>query len=195
MKIKSLLATALMLGSVSMANAQGYVPGFGGKLNSVKADFNLGWFISEFEDGYGDKHSWLFGTGFSVSYNHVFKQGFGFGLDYIMENGNDDNIKTQFIGPSFVYAGSFGGWTLSYSGGLGYGKFEFDSKRMGYDDRGGLGYFAQVEAQKRFSDHFGIGAGMRVLNVATTKPDGYEDKWGTYGTSSFRFTIGPRFYF
>ena len=106
MKIKSLLATALMLGSVSMANAQGYVPGFGGKHNSVKADFNCGWFISKFEDRYGDSHRGIFGTGFSVSYEHVFKPGVGFGLNYIMENGNEDDIKTQFIGHYAVYPAS-----------------------------------------------------------------------------------------
>ena len=195
MKLKFVLASILLFGAVSMANAQGYVPGFGGKLNCVKTDFNLGWFISDFEDRDGDKHSGLFGTGFSVSYNHVFKQGFGFGVDCIIENGDDDNVSTQYVGPSFVYAGSFGGWTLSYSAGLGYGHLSYESNRMGHDDRGGLGYFAQVEAQKRFSKHFGIGAGMRIVEIATSKPDGYKDEWGIYGTGSFRFTIGPRFYF
>lgn len=191
MKIKSLLATALMLGSVSMANAQGYVPGFGGKHNSVKADFNCGWFISEFEDKYGDSHRGIFGTGFSVSYEHVFKPGVGFGLNYIMENGNEDDIKTQFIGPSAVYAGSFGSWTLSYSIGLGLGKINYDSYRMGHYDDNGFGYYAQVEAQKRFSDHFGISAGIRVLDITTS----VSDKGDMSGTGSFRFTIGPRFYF
>ena len=83
MKIKSLLATALMLGSVSMANAQGYVPGFGGKLNSVKADFNCGWFISEFVDRNGDSHRGLFGDGMSLMYEHVFNKGYGFGINGI----------------------------------------------------------------------------------------------------------------
>ena len=91
MKLKFVLASILLFGAVSMANAQGYVPGFGGKFNCVKTDFNLGWFISDFEDQYGDKHSGLFGTGFSVSYNHVFKQGFGFGVDCIIENGDDED--------------------------------------------------------------------------------------------------------
>lgn len=190
MKTKILLVAAMMLGCFSIANAQGYVAGYGGKHNSVKADFNCGWFISEFEDLSGKGHRGIFGTGFSVSYEHVFKPGVGFGLNYIMENGNEDGIKTQFVGPSFVYAGSFGSWTLSYSAGLGYGNFKFDSDRMEYADEGGLGYYAQVEAQKRFSDHFGIAAGLRVLDITTGV-----DKDRITGTGSLRFTIGPRFYF
>ena len=182
MKTKFLLAIAMMLGSFSIANAQGYVPGYGGKHNAVKADFNCGWFISKFEDRYGDSHRGIFGTGFSVSYEHVFKPGVGFGLNYIMENGNEDDIKTQFIGPSAVYAGSFGSWTFSYSVGLGLGKINYDN---------GFGYYAQIEAQKRFSDHFGIAAGIRVLDITTS----VSDDGDMTGTGSFRFTIGPRFYF
>ena len=191
MKLKFLLASVMLFGAVSMANAQGYVPGYGGKHNSVKADFNCGWFISKFEDRYGDTHRGIFGTGLSVSYEHVFKPGIGFGLNYIMENGNEDDIKTHFVGPSFVYAGSFDSWTLSYTAGLGYGNISFDSDRMGYDKEGGFGYFTQIEAQKRFSDHFGIAAGMRVLDITTSLGDGK----GMSGTGTFRFTIGPRFYF
>lgn len=190
MKTKALLVAAMMLCGVSVANAQ-YVAGYGGKHNSVKADFNCGWFISKFEDRYGNSHRGIFGTGFSVSYEHVFKPGVGFGLNYIMENGNEDDIKTQFIGPSAVYAGSFGSWTFSYSVGLGLGKINYDSYRMGHYDDNGFGYYAQVEAQKRFSDHFGIAAGIRVLDITTS----VSDDGDMTGTGSFRFTIGPRFYF
>ena len=190
MKLKFLLASVMLVGAVSMANAQGYVPGYGGKHNSVKADFNCGWFISKFEDRYGDTHRGIFGTGFSASYEHVFKPGVGFGLNYIMENGNEDDIETVFLGPSAVYAGSFGSWTLSYSVGLGIGRVGYSSDRMGYYNENGFGYFAQIEAQKRFSDHFGIAAGLRVLDITTSVSDkGFE------GTGSLRFTIGPRFYF
>ena len=66
MKTKILLVAAMMLGCFSIANAQGYVAGYGGKHNSVKADFNCGWFISEFEDLSGKGHRGIFGTGFSV---------------------------------------------------------------------------------------------------------------------------------
>ena len=146
MKNKFLLTAALVLGGFSMANAQGYVPGFGGKHNCVKTDFNCGWFISKFEDRYALEilimvfSFWVF----SASYEHVFKPGVGFGLNYIMENGNEDDIKTQFIGPSAVYAGSFGSWTLSYSVGLGIGRVGYSSDRMGYYNENGFGYFAQM---------------------------------------------------
>ena len=79
---------------------------------------------------------------------------------------------------------------MSYSVGLGLGKINYDSDRMGHFDDSGFGYFAQIEAQKRFSDHFGIAAGLRVLDITTSVSDrGFE------GTGSLRFTIGPRFYF
>ena len=195
MKLKFVLASILLFGAVSMANAQGYVPGFGGKLNCVKTDFNLGWFISDFEDRDGDKHSGLFGTGFSVSYNHVFKQGFGFGLDYIMENGNDDNIKTQFIGPSFVYAGTHGNWVIDCSAGLGEGGLKYDLARGDRANRGGLGFFLQVEAQRHISKHFGIAAGFRLLGSGVMDTWDEDDYSISPGFATARFTIGPRFYF
>lgn len=195
MKIKSLLATALMLGSVSMANAQGYVPGFGGKHNAVKADFNCGWFISEFVDRNGDSHRGLFGDGMSLMYEHVFNKGYGFGINGIFEK-KPGEVYTGMIGPSFVYSGSSDKWIYGYSIGLGYGRFDVDSERFGHEDRNGVGYFVQANIERRLTQWLGIGAGVRVLNITAPKSeDNSYYKTHSHGTSSLRFTIGPRFYF
>ena len=88
MKNKFLLIAALVLGSFSMANAQGYVPGFGGKHNCVKTDFNCGWFLNEFSNIDGSGKRGMFGVGGSITYEHVFKPGIGVGVSAIMDNGN-----------------------------------------------------------------------------------------------------------
>lgn len=168
--------------------------GYGGKHNSFKVDFDFGWYISKFVDCNNDSHRGIFATGGAVSYEHVFKSGYGFGLNLIYDTGSD-NIMTLFLGPSFVSYTSVDQWTYGYSLGLGFGRFSFDSERMGYEDRAGLGYFVQVEAERRFNKWFGLGAALRVFNVTTSKPEGYMYSSGSYGTGLLNFSIGPRFYF
>lgn len=213
MKLKCLLATVMLFGAASATFAQSedseennvaaaphystdeYV-GFGGKKNDIKVDFNFGWFISEIGDRNGDAHRGLFGCGFSLMYEHVFNKGCGFGVNAIYEAGEGGDIRTGVIAPSFVYYGSNGGWTYGYSLGLGYGRFSLDSPRYGYDDAAGVGYFVQAEIEKRFTKNFGIGAGLRVMNISAPKPNNssyYDSHY--YGTGTVRFTIGPRFYF
>ena len=100
------------------------------------------------------------------------------------------------IGPSFVYSGSSDKWIYGYSIGLGYGRFDVDSERFGHEDRNGVGYFVQANIERRLTQWLGIGAGVRVLNITAPKSeDNSYYKTHSHGTSSLRFTIGPRFYF
>ena len=209
MNKKFLLSVALVLGSFSMSNAQTEdsgekhfvaVPhesydenfGFGGKHSCVKTDFNCGWYHHNFPAG-------GFGPGYSLSYEYVFKPGVGVGLEYMAECGNKDNFRTHFLGPSFVYAKSYDSWTLNLSSGLGAGWIKYDSARMGKNTVDNLmGLFAQGEVQKRFSKHFGIAAGVRVICIFLFAMDKWEEEGAepvTDGSASIRFTIGPRFYF
>lgn len=172
--------------------------GFGGKHNRIKMDYNFGWFISKILDKKGDSHRGLFGTGLSVSYEHVFRAGYGFGLHGILERsgsliGGSKELITGYIGPSFVYAKSINSWTYGYSIGIGYGRYSLDSYRFYHEDRSGLGTLVQIEGEKRLTKWLGIGAGLRILNITVEKPEGFEGL--RYGTGSLRFTIGPRFYF
>ncbi len=212
MRLKLVLASIMLFGAVTSSFAQSedsdenevvsaphystddYV-GFGGKKNCVKADFNFGWFISEFVDKDRDGHRGLFGDGISLMYEHVFSKGYGFGINGIFEKKTEE-VYTGMIGPSFVYYGSKDKWTYGYSIGLGYGRFDIDSERFSHIDRTGVGYFVQTNIERRLTKWFGIGAGLRILNITASKPnnDSYYDSHNC-GTSSLRFTIGPRFYF
>ena len=195
MKNKFLLIAALVLGSFSMANAQGYVPGFGGKHNCVKTDFNCGWFLNEFSNIDGSGKRGMFGFGGSITYEHVFKPGIGVGVSAIMDNGNDGNVFTYFVGPSFVYAGTHGNWVVDCSAGLGEGGLKYDLARGDRANRGGLGFFLQVEAQRHISKHFGIAAGFRLLGSGVMDTWDEDDYSISPGFATARFTIGPRFYF
>ena len=195
MKNKFLLTAALVLGGFSMANAQGYVPGFGGKHNCVKTDFNCGWFLNEFSNIDGSGKRGMFGVGGSITYEHVFKPGIGVGVSAIMDNGNDGNVFTYFVGPSFVYAGTHGNWVIDCSAGLGEGGLKYDLARGDRADSGGFGFFLQVEAQRHISKHFGIAVGFRLLGSGVMDVEYEDDYYITPGFATARFTIGPRFYF
>ena len=119
----------------------------------------------------GDGHRGIFGCGFSLMYEHVFKKGYGFGINGILENGEGNDIETFVLAPSFVHYGSKGNWTYGYSLGLGYGKFNISSRRYGYADEIGLGYFVQANVERRINKWLGIGAGLRILDITAKKPD------------------------
>ena len=212
MKLKIVLVSILLFGAVSASFAQSddsdeeivvAAPdesydenfGFGGKHSCVKTDFNCGWYRHNFPAG-------GFGPGYSFSYEYVFKPGVGVGLEYMAECGNKDNFRTYFIAPTFVYAKSYDSWTFSFISGLGVGGIKYDSTRMGYGTSKDLmGMFAQGEVQKRFSKHFGIAAGLRVMAIFRLAMDDDLDAdvdyvaSGADASASVRFTIGPRFYF
>jgi len=203
MKNKLLLTVALVLGSISMSNAQSEdaakMAGFGGMHSCVKTDFNCGWFLSVLKDEKNRDDRGVFGAGYSISYDYLLNSRIGVGLDYITEYGKY-NAHTFFVGPSFVYAKPFGSWTVSLSSGLGIGGIKYDTPRLGRVDVHNLtGIFAQTEVQKRFSKHFGIAAGFRVLALSHLVMDEFDegepDAPPVKGSATFRFTIGPRFYF
>ena len=167
--------------------------GFGGKHSCVKTDFNCGWYRHNFPAG-------GFGPGYSFSYEYVFKPGVGVGLEYMAECGNKDNFRTYFIAPTFVYAKSRNSWTFDFSSGIGVAGIHYNSPRRGRVHADGpiLGIMAQTEIQKRFSKHFGIAAGVRVIAASLFTMDIWEEDEAestTWSTASVRFTIGPRFYF
>ena len=216
MKLKFMLASVMLLGVVSTSyaqsedsiededvttsasstlNAQDEIDtyfGFGGKKNCVKADYNFGWFISKIIDKDGKGHRGLFGDGISLMYEHVFKNGWGFGINGIFEKKTEE-VYTGMIGPSLVCYKSRDKWTYGYSIGVGYGRFDIDSERFGHTDKTGIGYFVQIEGERRLNKWLGLGAGMRILDITSVDSDKYNSRH--QGTGSLRFTVGPRFYF
>ena len=213
MNKKFLLTAALVLGSFSMSNAQSEdsektdyaaIPhesdnenfGFGGNHSCVKADFNCGWSLRDERAGYLRGG---FGPGYSLSYEYVFKTGFGMGLEYFAEHGNKADFSTFFVGPSFVFAKSHNSWTFNLSSGLGASGIKYDSpSKKTVSVRELPAIFAQGEVQKRFSKHFGIAAGLRVMGIFHFEMNEWQEKDTepvTDSAASLRFTIGPRFYF
>ena len=214
MKLKYVLASILLFGTVSTSFAQtddsdeddvvavsniSYDEnfGFGGNHSCVKTDFNCGWNVRDKSDGYVRGG---FGPGYSISYEYIFKHSVGLGFDYIEDRGNKANFRSYFVGPTFVYAKSYNSWTFNFSSGFGAVGINYDSPRTGRVHAGGpiIGLMAQGELQKRFSKHFGIAAGVRVLGATLFTMDIWEEEDAetiTYHTASVRFTIGPRFYF
>ena len=210
MNRKFLLSVALVLGSFSMSVAQtedsektdyAAIPhesdnenfGFGGNHSCVKADFNCGLFRGCGYDRGG------FGLGYSLSYEYVFRSGVGVGLEYIREHGHKADFSTFFVGPSFVFAKSHNSWTFNLSSGLGASGIKYDSpSKKTVSVRELPAIFAQGEVQKRFSKHFGIAAGLRVMGIFHFEMNEWQEKDTepvTDSAASLRFTIGPRFYF
>lgn len=214
MKLKFVLASILLFGAVSTSFAQSddsdeeivvAAPdesydenlGFGGKHSCVKTDFNCGWNLRDESDGYVRGG---FGPGYSICYEYIFKHTAGLGFVYIEDHGNKANFKTYFTGPTFVYAKSRNSWTFDFSSGIGAAGIHYNSPRRGRVHADGpiLGIMAQTEIQKRFSKHFGIAAGVRVIAASLFAMDIWEEDEAestTWSTASVRFTIGPRFYF
>ena len=163
--------------------------------NCIKVDLNGGAFISKISGvDYKGKRG-MSGLGASIAYENITTSGFGFGMNGILESG-EEGFNTGFVGPAALWVKPIDNVVLTSSIGFGMGAIWYDSKSFGKEDHGGFAFYFQFEGAYRINKWLGLGAGIRLLNIRCAKPEWVKDiDYKNYGTSSIRLTVGPRFFF
>lgn len=164
--------------------------------NVIKLNFGPGLVYSdiyEYDFPKAILHKTSMSLDLSVDYAHTFKNGIGFGLNFIQSHlyaidGND------FYAGASVYYGYLlkNRWFFDVSLGIGYARNDFA------EHKNGAGVFEQMGAHYKLTKHWGVGAEIRILNCFYRQPDGWEDVVGedvSFGTKRAALTLGVQYYF
>lgn len=161
-------------------------------------------------------HSWRPGVSVSADYEHLWKSGWGFGVNFIYNDthysakGHPVNqqaneykkismsLTSTYIGASAVYGGRLNEhWIAECSLGMGYGKL---GGRLA--DNGGFGMMTKGGIEYLINSHFGVGVELNSL-VIFTKDEELEEFKKYYpsesdtssGVSRVGMAVGLRFHF
>ena len=182
--------------------------------NVIKLSGGLSFIASNvyIEDQYASqirRCTWKPGISALVEYEHIFKSGWGFGLNTIYNdtryfNGLRNNTKKNlalrqfYIGPSVVRRSIISDrWLVEGAFGMGYAYTDGDIT----DGISGVGFMAKGGVEYLLSRHVGIGAELNDVIVLTGFEDEYlkkvfpKDYSGMNGTVRFDIALGIRFYF
>ena len=173
--------------------------GENGPRNILRFSIGPSWMNSNFL--VGDrlyKYKMKCGIDVLLDYDHVWKSGFGIGVNYLHNYTSFDDgcvHRLNYIGPSLLMALASGKWRLDMALGFGYcinsesiGNLSYKEDHIVPMLRMGLEY--------KVSKQIGLGLQMNVIPVRMDKPDGYELKDDEfYGIDHLGTQLGMRYYF
>lgn len=149
-------------------------------------------------------YSHLWGWELKLDYAHLWRSGFGIGINTTMYRAGFYNLGPSFsyednchltllyIGPSVVWSKKWGSyWRFEALCGIGYAYSDDDFK-----ENSGIGMLTEVGIEYMVSSHVGIGMEFNVLTNTFKKPEGVLLKKDTsYGIGRINMLGGIRFYF
>lgn len=119
-------------------------------------------------------------TGFDllVDYDHLWKSGIGFGINYLYNTTSfDDGYKTHthYIGPSFVVAIATEKWRYDIAWGLGYAHYAESWGGMSVKEDN-FAYFYRLGAEYRLGKKCAVGLQLHSLTMPQKKPEDFKLK-------------------
>jgi hypothetical protein len=169
-----------------------------------RVSYGPSWLVSKYyapKRVYNSKAGW---EG-SFSYEHVWKKGYGFGIDMSLFrtvfDGEDlyTNAKYDlmlfYLGPSFVINAKITKkWQYNTAIGLGYASYN----ENGDYTEGGVGVMLRAGIDYCFSKHFGVGVDMNLQTAVFKRPDNvdkYMEPNERYGFERLNILAGLRYFF
>lgn len=130
----------------------------------------------------------------SFDYEHVWNNGFGFGINASQNHCSKGNFNVFYVGPSLVYNRTTKrGFRLDAAFGIGYAANDLDIVKS----RNGVGTFASFSLDYMFTKHIGLGAEVREMVTTYRKPKGgvFDKYEGRYGIDWIGISLGVRYCF
>lgn len=159
--------------------------------NIIKLSYGPGVLLSTFFD-YGETYNNATMLELSLDYEHVWNNGFGFGINALQNHCSKGNFNVFYIGPSFVYNYTTNkGIRLDTTCGIGYAANDFDYRKS----RNGVGVFVSFSLDYMFTKHFGFGIEARDMITSYKKPKEFKNYKGRYAIDWASVSLGVRYYF
>ena len=166
--------------------------------NVFRASIGPSWLVSRYVTPFREYKS---KGGFDVTadYEHIWKWGFGVGVNYLHSYTTfDENytLRLNYIGPSLALGYMLGShWRLGASLGVGYGWRRESTALASYTD-GNIATLARMSIEYMPTHDFGLGLQMNTMTIRLEKPDDFDLKDNEfYGIQSLGILAAVHFYF
>lgn len=170
----------------------------------VKINAGPSWIVSEMQMPTGT-YKRKIGFGLGVDYQHIWRSGFGIGLNYLYYGTSFNDaygIRMHYIGPSvLVSLKTSDKWRYDASLGIGYSRYTeqitgrqqgISFKVSGSENR--VGTMVQLGIEYMLSKKVGIGIQSDAFVMSLKEPDDYKGEYDFYGIRRIDAQIGLRFY-
>lgn len=165
--------------------------------NIFRLSMGPSWLVSEYYF-FDKKYKSKMGLDIAVDYEHVWKSGFGLGINYLYDYtliGNGISMNLHYIGPSLVMALPFTKSRLDMALGLGYGFYSESSGFREYSESH-LAPTVRLGYEYRLGENIALGLQVNMLVMKMDKPDNVVlDKDHFYGIQRVGVHAGIRYYF
>lgn len=169
--------------------------------NSLSLAIGPSFMASRYQVGTTEfKSKW--GLGVTADYEHVWKSGFGLGLNYLYDfksyeyMNSDIKLRLNYIGPcaAFEYLVSEN-WRWGVGIGLGCGWFS-EKYWAESNTESHLATLIRLKTEFKVSNSFGVGLQMNVFTMRMKKPDDFVLKDNEfYGIRNLGFLLSFHYYF
>lgn len=140
--------------------------------NTINVDFGYGWITSKIYTPSGVYKS-KGGLEWKIEYDHVFRGGIGFGLQYMGYKTDfpyGESLNLTYIGPSFVGRHRTANWLFKYGIGAGY---------FGYNDNNryktsSVGFSVNLGLEYMFTPNLGLAVSFNTHSARLKSPEGTE---------------------
>ncbi|SFW45045.1 Outer membrane protein beta-barrel domain-containing protein [Prevotellaceae bacterium HUN156] len=180
-----------------------YEPTYKGPQNIFKAGVGPAWIISDVETA-GRIYKSKSGSVLTADYQHIWKSGFGVGLNYMCFDASFDegfDMKIHYIGPSVLYSYMLNdNWRLEASFGIGYANYSESVTTIEYkysESHSYIGALSQLGVEYMLSKKVGLGLQVDIFTMRMNEPEGGKystEKYDFYGMRRFDTSLGLRFY-
>ena len=165
--------------------------------NIFRLSMGPSWLVSEYYF-FGKKYQSKMGLDVAVDYEHVWKSGFGIGINYLYDYtliGNGITMNLHYVGPSLVMALPFTKSRLDMALGLGYG-FYSESTGFGEHSESHWAPTIRLGYEYRLGENIALGLQVNMLVMKMDKPnDVILDNDHFYGIQRVGVQTGIRYYF
>ena len=168
--------------------------------NVFRASVGPSWLVSRFETPLREYKS-KGGLDFAADYEHLWKWGFGIGVNYLHNYTTfNENITLRFnyIGPSLAMGYMLGShWRIGAGAGVGYGWYkESGTFSWASHTESNIATLVRMSIEYMPTHDFGLGLQMNTMTMRLEKPDDFVLKDNEfYGIQSLGILAAVHFYF
>ena len=147
--------------------------------NTIIADVGYGWILSKIYTPLNE-YKGKGGMQWRLVYEHVFRGGLGFGLEYsdfstdFPEGGT---LSQTYIGPSFIGRFKSDKWLFKTGVGIGY----FGYKEKGAYSTSSVGFSVALGAEYMLTPNIGLGVSLNTQSANLKQPEGTQLPDGMHG--------------